>query len=277
MKKQPFSGKTAIVCGGSKGIGKETAKEIVQLGGSVSIVARDQDVLQEAAKEIEENKITTSQFVETISCDATEMDALKSHFEIFIKKHGVPDSLLNVVGYAYPQYIQELTLDDFRKNMDINYYGQLVPTLILLPYFIEREYGQIGFVSSINGYVGAMGYATYCPTKFAIVGLAETLRNELKPYNIDISIFYPSDTKTPGYEIEKITQPPEIAIMSEVITLYSPEEMAKLFISGMLKRKFTIIPIKDKWTWILMKSFPRIAFFVLDYLLNRARKKIGKV
>jgi len=113
IKKQPFSGKTAIVCGGSKGIGKATAKEIVMLGGSVSIVARGLEALEAAKSEVEALRVSDSQFVETISCDAADMDALKIHFESFIKKYGVPYFLINCVGYAYPHYVHELSLDDF--------------------------------------------------------------------------------------------------------------------------------------------------------------------
>ena len=72
IRKQPLSNKVAVVCGGSKGIGKETAKEIVVLGGSVCIAARHLEPLEAAAREIEELKREDSQFVETIACDATE-------------------------------------------------------------------------------------------------------------------------------------------------------------------------------------------------------------
>ena len=76
--------------------------------------------------------------------------------------------MINVVGYAYPQYVQELTLEDYKKCMEVNYYGQLIPTLILLPYFMAARKGHIANVSSMMGYFGIMGYAAYAPTKFAI-------------------------------------------------------------------------------------------------------------
>lgn len=276
MKKQPFGGKTAIVCGGSKGIGKETAKEIVRLGGSVSIVARDQAVLQRAAKEIEENKVTASQFVETISGDVTEMDTLKPHFETFIQKHSAPNFLINVVGYAYPQYVQALSLDDFKKNMDVNYYGQLVPTLILLPHFMEAKQGHISFVSSMLGFMGIIGYGSYAPTKYALVGLAEVLRHELKPFNIDFSILFPPDTDTPGFEIENQTKPPETAILSENAKLYSPEKVAKIYIEGILKKKFFIMVGEGGLVWRLFRFFPGLARMIIDGDLSKARKKLGK-
>lgn len=273
IKKQPFKGKTAIVCGGSKGIGKATAKEIVRLGGNVCIIARNLDDLRAAAEEIKRLKVDDTKFIEIISCDTTDMDKLKPLLTDFIDKHGVPDYLINVVGYAYPQYIQNLTLEDFKKNMNINYYGQLVPILILLPHFIKAKKGYIANVSSMMGYFGIMGYATYAPTKFAIVGLAEVLRHELKPYKIHFSILYPPDTNTPGFQREEETKPKECAIMSEKAELLSPEEVAEVFVKGILKKKFNILPGNAKFIWKMYRHFPNLVRNIIDKDYEKARKK----
>jgi len=273
IKKQPFKGKTAIVCGGSKGIGKATAKEIFRLGGNVCIIARNLDALRKAAEEMKSLKVDDTKFVEIISCDTTDIDKLKLLLTDFIDKHGVPDYLINVVGYAYPQYIQNLTLEDFKKNMNINYYGQLVPILILLPLFIEAKKGYIANVSSIMGYFGIMGYATYAPTKFAIVGLTEVLRHELKPCNIHFSILYPPDTNTIGFQREKETKPKECAIMSEKTKLLSPEEVAEVFVEGILKKKFNILPGEAKFIWKMYRHFPKLVRNIIDKDYEKARKK----
>lgn len=276
MKKLPFRGKSVIVCGGSKGIGKETAKEIVQLGGSVSIVARDPVTLNEAAEEIKTQRVSEIQFVETIACDATDMDRLKPHIETFIDKYGVPDYLINAVGNAYPKYVQDYSLDEFRNNMDVNYYGQLVPTLILLPHFIEAQQGHISFVSSTMGFLGFIGYASYAPTKYALVGLAEVLRHELKPYNIDFSILFPPDTDTPGFEIENQSKPPETAIMSETGNVSSAKRVAEIFVRGLVKKKFFIVSGETKLFWTINRYAPWFVRAFLDNDLKKARKKLGK-
>ena len=149
LEKQPFKGKTAVVCGASEGIGKAIAKFFVELGASVSIIARRVDVLGEAKKDIEAVKLEDSQFVEAISCDTTDMDKLKPLLEGFVKNRGVPDYLINVVGFAMPDYVENHTLADFKSHMDVNYYGQLVPTLIMLPYFMKEKSGHVVFVSSV--------------------------------------------------------------------------------------------------------------------------------
>jgi len=276
IAQQPFKGKFAIIPGGSKGMGKATAKLFLQLGGSVCIIARSMDALNETQDEYNKLKLEETQFVEIISCDTTDMDKLKPLITDVIKKHKVPDYLFNFVGYAYAQYLEQLTLEDFKRNMDVNYYGQLVPTLIVLPYFLEGKQGYITFTSSIMGFMAIMGFTTYCPSKYALFGLAEVLRHELLPYNIKVSILFPVDTDTPGLAEENKIKPQECKIISDSGTLMTAEEVADEFIKSILEEHFEILPgeaaiqIKD------MRANPDDMRGVLDRLYKRARRKTGR-
>jgi 3-dehydrosphinganine reductase len=268
-----FTGKTAIVAGGSKGIGRAVAKEFVKNGGSVCIIARNKDDLNTAANSIEKARFSKGQSVTAISCDTTNLEKLKPLMENFIKKNGVPDYLMNFVGYAYPNYIQDLKLEDFKKNMDINYYGQLVPILILLPYYMKERKGHIVTCSSVLGFMGMMGYATYSPSKFAIWGLTESLRNEMKPYNIRFSILFPPDTDTPGFKKENETKPAEVHIMSESGGLLSPEKVAEKFMKDLINDKFYIMPGQSRLLWTITRHFPNLAHTIMDNELKKAVKK----
>jgi 3-dehydrosphinganine reductase len=276
LRRQLLKNKTAVICGGSKGIGKETAREIVLLGGSVCIIARNVEPLGDAAREMKALVRQESQFVETIACDTTNMERLKPFLTEFVNEHGVPDYLINVVGYAYPQYVQELTLNDYRTSMDINYYGQLMPILVLLPHFMAARKGHIVNVSSMMGYFGIMGYAAYAPTKFAIAGLTEALRHELKPYNIVMSVLYPPDTDTPGFEKESRTKPRECAMMSSNVKLLSASEVAEALVDGMINRRYAILPGEAGLVWKMNRYFPALVRWIIDMQYRRARKKLGK-
>ena len=271
-----LQGQIAVICGGSKGIGKATAVCMAAIGANICIVAREQAALDAAAAEVLAARADAQQFVETFSCDTTNEARLRPLLEAFVAEHGVPDYLINAVGYAYPQYVQELTLDDYRRNMEVNYYGQLIPIQILLPHFIQAGKGHIANVSSMMGYFGIMGYATYAPSKFAIVGLTEVLRHELKPYGITFSILYPPDVDTPGFARENQTKPPECAMMSENSKLMTAEAVADVFVADMLKRKFNILP-GDAWlAWFLFRHFPWLLRWFLDSDYQKARRKLGK-
>jgi len=277
VRQQPFKDKIAIITGGSQGLGKASAKYFVELGGSVCIIARRTEILKEAANEINELKLGDSQFIEIIACDTTIMDKLKPLLTEFIEKYGIPDYLLNCVGYAYANYIEKCSLGDFKMNMEVNYYGQLVPILILLPYFMKEKKGHIVNVSSILGYMGLMGFTTYVPSKYAVVGLSETLRNELKPYRINVSILYPPSMDTPGFEIENKTKPEECRIMEARGGLETPENVAEVFIHGILRNKFNILPGEAKFIWKLNRHFPKIIRYWSDKSYKKARKRLGKI
>lgn len=272
----PMSGMKVVITGGSRGIGKETAKEIVRLGGSVCIVARNKEILDRSTEEIKTLVRDESQFVENISADATSHKEIEDPLKSFVELHGTPDYLINAVGYAYPDYVTQLKLSDFESNMKVNYFGQLIPTLVLLPYFIQAKAGHISFVSSMLGYMGIVGYATYAPTKYALVGLAEVLRHELKPYNINVSILYPPDTDTPGFEKENETKPEETAMLSETAKLYPPDQVAKLYVDGLLKNRYHIMVGEGKWIWRATRWAPGLAHMILDRDFEKARKKLGK-
>lgn len=276
IRRQPLKGKAAVVCGGSKGIGKETAREIVLLGGSVCIIARQPEPLEAAAREMRALIREDSRFVEIMACDTTDMERLLPLITDFIERRGVPDYLINAVGYASPRYVQELSLDDYRRCMDVNYYGQLVPFLILLPHFMKARKGHVANVSSMLGYLGIMGYAAYAPTKFAIAGLTEVLRNELKPYNIHFSVLYPPDTDTPGFTEENRTKPQECAFMSANVKLLSAGEVAQAFVEGIIGKRYAIMPGEAGLVWRINRFFPWLVRWFNDLQYSRAMRKLDR-
>jgi len=276
MKKQPFKGKWAIISGGSKGIGKATAKLFVQLGGNVCIVARTLETLNSAAEEIKSLKVDENQLVEVISCDMSNGEQVELLFKKHIKEFGVPDYLFNIVGISYPNYTDKLTIEDYKLHMDTNFYGQLNPIITLLPFYMERKEGHIINMSSISGYIGLMGYAAYTPTKFAIVGLSEVLRNEYKQYNIKVSIVYPPDTDTFGLHEEAKTRPEELNIIAERGGLMKPDKVAEIIIKGVLKEKLYIHAGSSKLYWRLSRLSPKLVHKFTDSDLKKARKKLDK-
>jgi short-subunit dehydrogenase len=121
-----------------------------------------------------------------------------------------------------------------------------------------------------------MGYAGYTPTKFAIVGLSEVLRNEYNAYNIKVSVVFPPDTDTHGLHEEAKTRPEELNIISERGGLLLPEEVAEQILKDILKEKFYILPGSAKFLWRIKRLFPKLVFWVSDRDLKKARKKLSK-
>lgn len=101
--------------------------------------------------------------------------------------------------------------------------------------------GKIVFVSSMLGMLSFAGWATYSPTKYAIRGLADTLRNELKRYNIGIHIFFPGGIESPGFEIENKTKPEITKIIEGANTPQTGTECAQSLMKGLRKGEYMIV------------------------------------
>ncbi len=264
-------GTSAVLFGASKGIGRATAAELARRGCDVLLVARGERALGETEAWIRASAPGVE--VRSAVCDATDEDAVRELVASHVERRGVPDYLFNLVGAAYPHYLEHLSLEDFRRAMDINYYGQLVPTLALMPHFLREGRGHVANVASVLGFMGLMGYATYAPTKYAVVGLTEALRHELRPRGIGFSLLFPPDTRTPGFDEENETKPPEWTATSAA-TLMEPERVARDLVDGVRRGRFYIMPGQAAWLWRLARYSPWLLHRITDSELARARARL---
>ena len=107
--------------------------------------------------------------------------------------------MVNCAGTSLSGNFEETDPAAFERLMRINYLGSVYPTRAVLPAMKKKgKGGRVVFVSSAAGQIGVFGYSAYSPSKFAIVGLGQVLRMELKAHDIYVSVAYPPDTDTPG-------------------------------------------------------------------------------
>ncbi|KAJ6654705.1 hypothetical protein lerEdw1_006666 [Lerista edwardsae] len=198
-----LSGAHVVITGGSSGIGKGIAIECFKQGAFITLLARNENRLLEAKKEIEQYSVNDKQVVHVVSVDVSQDCA---HVAKVLKqaqeKLGPVDMLVNCAGTSVNGRFEELDTRKFEQLMAVNYLGTVYPTRAVVPTMKERRMGRIVFVSSQAGQIGVFGYSAYSATKFALRGLAEALQMEVKPYNIYITVAYPPDTDTPGYAEE---------------------------------------------------------------------------
>jgi len=227
----------AVITGGSSGIGLSVALDLAKRGcRNITLIARKEGQLAEAKQFVEEaaatSKATTD--VRIVSVDVTDFSALEKEVanlcgdvnETNISP-GPPTLLFNCAGYSTPLAFEELTVSNFRAQVDVNYLGSVHVVKAFLPCMSRQEHigGNIILTSSMSGQTGTFGYSAYSPTKFALRGFAECLSMELaaKKSNVNISLAYPPDTKTPGYEIENQMKPEECRLISESGGIWDPE------------------------------------------------------
>ena len=209
-----FRNKIAYIVGGSSGIGLATARLLFEYGAHITIFSRDEQKLTRAMKEISEHHALTEQTVAWMQMDVADRSAVEQVLETSVRRHGIPDILINCAGRAYPHYFEDISYEQFDETMKINFYGIWHTTKKLAPLMKEKG-GYIVNVSSIAGFLGVFGFTDYSASKFAIMGFSEALRSELKPFNIMVSVLCPPDTNTPALEVENKTKPEETKAISE--------------------------------------------------------------
>ena len=255
-------GKHAIVTGGSSGIGLETARLLGERGARVSLVARDRGRLAEAK--------TSTHAVATASIDVTDPDAVDAGFARLTAAEGPCDLLVTSAGEARPGYFQELDLAVFRAQMELDYFGTLHCVRAVVPSMIERGAGTIVGVSSAAGLIGVFGYSAYAPAKYAVRGLMDTLRAELRPHGVRVSCAYPPDTDTPGFARENETKPPETVAVSAGIKVMPPAKVAARIVHGIEKDHADITA--DPQTSVLLRGGGLLAPVVGRVMAGQVRK-----
>jgi len=277
MKIKSFEGKNIYIFGGSSGIGLATAKKLFNLGANIFIFSRNTNRLQTATTEIEKLRCTDKQKVFYQSVDVSLHTVVEKVINTSAENHGAPDILINCAGRAYPDYFENITYEKFEETMRINLFGIWNTISSALPH-MKKKGGLIVNTSSVSGYIGIFGYTDYSASKFSIIGLSESLRSELKRYNIGVSILCPPDTETPGFEIENQTKPEETIAISKNAGILSAEQVAVELIKQMRKGKKMIIPGFDaKLTYYLKRYCPLLVDFILDRTVFKTQQNINKI
>jgi 3-dehydrosphinganine reductase len=228
-----------LITGGSQGIGLATARRALERGARVSLVARDVERLASAADELEA-AVGDATRVAVEPADVTDLETLKRAIDLLIAQLGPVDVLVANAGGARPGRFVELPLEVHRQQMELNYFGALHPVREVVPAMIERGSGHLVLVASAAGIVGIYGYSAYTPPKFAMRGLADTLRAELKPHGIRVSCAYPPDTDTPGLAAEDLKKPAATAAISSSVKVRSADRVAKAIVRGIERDRLVI-------------------------------------
>ena len=232
-----ITGKRILITGGSSGIGFELAKLFVKDGCSkLILVARNEGRLKEKCSELRK-EVVDATMIQYLALDLSS-DGEKISEKL--KKLGTIDLLVNCAGFSMPGEFQNLPVTAFEEMMKANYLSSVHTTHALVPGMIEQRKGQVVFLSSVAGQLGVYGFTAYAASKYALRGFAEVLYHELRPYNVGVTLAFPPDTNTPGYEKENETKPKLCRMISEQAGLWEAVDVAKALRDGIVNRKFML-------------------------------------
>lgn len=184
-------GKTALVTGGSRGLGFAIASRLVDEGARVVICARDPERLERARMLLAER----GGDVRAIRCDVGDREQV----ERLVSEVGTIDALFNVAGVIGVGPVTTQRVEDFREQHDIMFWGVVYPTLAVLPQMLERGDGRIANITSIGGKISVPYLLPYNSAKFAAVGFSEGLRAELAGKGVVVTTVVPGLMRTGSY------------------------------------------------------------------------------
>lgn len=273
-----FDGSTALITGGSSGIGLAMARRLAAQGADVWLLGRDPQRLETACEVVTTARLRQDQQVRMIAADVADCISLSARLEPHLRDR-TPDLLINCAGITYPGLFGEMELDIYRQVMDTNYFGTLHVTRLVTPGMIARRSGTIVNINSLVGMHGLYGYTAYAASKFAQRGLSDALRYELKPHGIQVSIAFPSDTDTPQLAFEESLKPPALKALAEANNKpASPDDVARRILDGVKKGKYMIFPTNDAallhLAYVLLPGDLLCRF--VDVLMRRAYRQAAQ-
>jgi short-subunit dehydrogenase len=243
MAKHSSRWKTVWVTGASSGIGLELVKLLNPKAGRVAISARSAEKLEELAVGLD--------CVQAFPLDVTDAEAVAGCVGTIEADGGIDLAVLNA-GVWQLMDAADLDLEAVRTAMDVNYMGVVNAIDALLPGMLERGHGHIAIVASVAGYRGLPKAVAYGPTKAALINLAETLRSELAPRGITISLVCPGFVDTPMTRDNPFPMP----------AMISAREAAQRLLYGLEHGDYEIIfPRRFVYATKFLRLVPNAVFF----------------
>lgn len=178
--------KTALVTGASSGIGEETARTLHRLGYTVYAAARRTDRLQKLA----------NGGIHALAMDVTDDKSMTSGIDSIIAETGRIDVLVNNAGYGSYGAIEDVPLDEARRQFEVNLFGLGRLTQLVLPHMRAQKFGTIINISSMGGRLTTPLGGWYHATKYAVEALSDALRMETAPFGINVVVIEPGGIRT---------------------------------------------------------------------------------
>lgn len=238
-----LSSGVAVVTGAGSGIGRALAQRLAAAGSALAIADIDEAGLQQTAQSLAKN----SQLVTTHVVDVAKEENVKSFAADVTARHGRLTMLINNAGVALHGNFEEVSLDDLRWLMDINFWGAVYGVRYFLPLLKREPRAHIVNLSSVFGLIAPAGQAAYSASKFAVRGFTEALRHELANSNVCVSCVHPGGIRTPIAQHARLgsatpsTRREESIARFEKLARTPPETAAAVILRGVERREPRIL------------------------------------
>ena len=256
-----FKNKVVLINGASSGIGKQTAIEFAKLGSSIILVARRKNKLEQVENELKQFNVNTL----VCTCDVSKKDQVEKMSKIVLEKFNSIDILVNNAGFAIYGSVYDLSINDIESQMETNYFGMIYCTKNFLPLMLEKKSGHIVNVASVAASFGLPGIASYCASKFAMLGFSEGLKHELSGTGVGITVVSPIMVKTDFFDHPSFEKMPKYSPTS-----LNSKTVAKVIVKAANSSRLEIItPSIVRGAVWLKHTFP----YFINPILGKSFKK----
>lgn len=233
-----LKGKKAIITGGSRGLGKATAIAFAKEGIDVAITGRNEKRLQETVEELQQFGVKASYAV----FDVGNYDEVKNGIKGIIATIGAVDILVNNAGIAAFGSFNDMDVKQWEEIIQTNVLGMYYVTKEVLPFLIEKNEGDIINVSSTAGLNGNPNTSAYSASKFAVIGMSESLMKEVRKNNIRVC------TLTPSTIVSDMSIDLGIASNDTPDSVLQPEDFAALIVAGLKLPRRAMMKAASLWS-----------------------------
>ena len=267
-----LEGKLALVTGAGSGIGRATAIALADKGARVVAC----DLAPARVDAIASTLGGKCALAKTV--DVSKKDPMRALADEVHERLGPLDVLVNNAGVGHSGGILDSTLDDWEWVISVNLWGVVHGCHFFVPKMVERGSGQVVNVASGFGLVAGPNVAPYCTTKFAVVGMSESMRAELAPHGVGVSAICPGLINT---EIVKDGRFADEKMRTGVVAAFHrrgrpPEQVAHAVLRA-IRHDLAVVPVgAEAWVgWISKRVSPSLTSFVGRRVERAARKSVG--
>ena len=247
-----YSGKVVVITGASSGIGEQSAEEFAKLHANVVLVARNIEQLQKVATKLSKYQTETLVY----ACDISVKEQVDKMGKTVIEKFGTVDVLVNNAGFGIYNTVEKTKIDEMESQISTNFLGMMYCTKSFLPKMLQQRSGHIVNVASVAGSIGIPGMASYCASKFAMLGFSESLSHELKGTGVGITVVSPIMVRTNFFNHESFGKMPRYSATS-----LDPKTVANAIVKAASSPRLEIV----------VPQFVRFVIWIkqtLPYLIN---------
>jgi 3-oxoacyl-[acyl-carrier protein] reductase len=233
-----LKGKKAIITGGSRGLGKATALAFAKEGIDVAITGRNEKNLQETVAKIKALGVNATYALFNVGNYAEVQKGIKQIINTF----GSVDILVNNAGISAFGSLNDMKVEQWSEIMQTNVMGMYFVTKEVLPFLIEKNEGDIFNISSTAGLTGNANTSAYSASKFAVIGMSESLRKEVRKNNIRVC------TLTPSTIVSDMSIELGIARKDSEDSVLQPEDFAELIVAGLKLPRRAMLKGASLWS-----------------------------